>query len=173
MLIHNSLLWKFTALLKTLPNPSDSYVWEPWPAHLILFHCILLFHFFCHFPTLSFSCGDDLLICGFPHSPQTSLLFHLWVSFDSTSSILPRWAHIDSLETLPSLLNQFLYPQDICDDPRLIVGNISNHQLIQGRLGHKPMVSAFSCLAVQESHWTKVLHLLWDLTQFQTSCLLQ
>ncbi|XP_057573956.1 calpain-6 [Hippopotamus amphibius kiboko] len=48
-------------------------------------------------------------------------------------------------------------PQDICDDPRLIVGNINNHQLTQGRLGHKPMISAFSCLAVQESHWTKTI----------------
>lgn len=48
-------------------------------------------------------------------------------------------------------------PQDISDDPHLIVGNISNHQLIQGRLGNKAMISAFSCLAVQESHWTKAI----------------
>uniref|UniRef100_A0A8C9UWA7 Calpain-6 n=1 Tax=Spermophilus dauricus TaxID=99837 RepID=A0A8C9UWA7_SPEDA len=72
--------------------------------------------------------------------------------------------------TLGKLLyNQSLYPQDICDDPRLIVGNISNHQLIQGRLGHKFMVPAFSCLAVQESHWTKVSPTLWELIQFLTS----
>lgn len=116
-----------------------------------------------------------LLLCVFAHSSQTSLCFTCVSSSHlSTPSllsflaqlILALWKHF------PDSKNQLLYPQDICDDPRLIVGNISNHQLIQGRLGHKPMLSAFSCLAVQESHWTKVLVLLWDLTQFPPSCLL-
>uniref|UniRef100_A0A452VE43 Calpain 6 n=1 Tax=Ursus maritimus TaxID=29073 RepID=A0A452VE43_URSMA len=41
--------------------------------------------------------------------------------------------------------------------PLKLFKNQNNHQLIQGRLGHKPMVSAFSCLAVHESHWTKTI----------------
>lgn len=119
-----------------------------------------------------------LLLCVFVHSPQISL-FSTCVSFTclshlSTPPLLSFLAQITLAlwKDFPDSKNQLLYPQDICDDPRLIVGNISNHQLIQGRLGHKPMVSAFSCLAVQESHWTKVLLLLWCLTQFPPSCLL-